>query len=216
MDWRLAQRPAWPAPAWLISGRHDRPAGTQSASLLTNFDPTKPVDAANPKPNYPEGVWLPWQTDYTPPADTLVTLIGAATAEGPVDAKPSIIKADPDTPGRPDGRVSLPKIILPDTQGAYAYWIGDEGVKARLDLRDPRITGVTASPATGRDAVKGSGRTGLELLPGFGTMTGMELDARVTNLAALELAPPQASLRPIRACLRGRPSSTVRSSPKAC
>lgn len=199
-NWTKVSNPMWTGvwrndqlgqpPAWLISGRHDRPAGTQSAALLTAFDPTKPIDATNPKPNYSEGIWLPWQTDYTPPTDTLVTLVGAATAEGPVDAKPSIIKADPDTPGRPDGRVSLPKVALPDTEGAYAYWIGDEGVKARLDLRDPRITGVTANPTTAREAVKGSGRTGLELLPGFGAITGMELDARVTNLAALELAPP--------------------------
>ena len=129
-------------PAWLISGRHDRTAGAQSASLASSFDPRQPVSATNPKPDYPEAVWLPWQTDYAPPPSTLVTLVGAATAEGPVDAVPAILKAAPETPGRPDGRVSLPKIALPDqARGAYAYWIGDEGVKVRLDARDPRATG---------------------------------------------------------------------------
>ena len=81
-----------------------------SASLKTAFSPYVPVGVSNPKPDYPEGVWLPWQTDYVPPANLLVPLVGAATALGPVDASPSILNAGPNTPGRPDGRVSLPKV----------------------------------------------------------------------------------------------------------
>jgi hypothetical protein len=178
-------------PAWLISGRHDRPAGAQSVSLASSFNPTLPVGPGNPAPDYPESVWLPWQTDYIPPAGELVTLVGAATAEGAVNAIPAIIRAAPETPGRPDGQVSLPKIALPDqATGAYAYWIGDEGVKVRVDASDPRVTGTTADDLSRRLAVRGAGGVAREFIPGFAGHDGTPLDPRVTNLTDLVLAPP--------------------------
>ncbi len=177
-------------PAWLVSGRHDRSAGTQSVSLKTAFSPYVPVGGSNPKPDYPEGVWLPWQTDYVPPANLLVPLVGAATALGPVDASPSILNAGPNTPGRPDGRVSLPKVPFADGGGSYAYWIGDEGVKARLDMSDHRVIGPTATDQSRRMAVRGSGRTGLELLAAFAATAPGLIDDRIEALADLPLAPP--------------------------
>lgn len=177
-------------PAWLVSGRHDRPAGTQSVSLQSPFSPYAPISASNPKPNYPEGVWLPWQTDYAPPANLLVPLVGPATAAGPVDASPNILTAAPSTPGRPDGRVSLPKVPFADGGGSYAYWIGDEGVKARIDLEDARVNGTSADDFSRRLAVKGAGRTGLELLPGLSSAGPGSVDARAESLSDLTLAPP--------------------------
>ena len=177
-------------PAWLVSGRHDRTAGTQSVSLQSPFQPYIPISASNPKPDYPEGVWIPWQADYNPPATALVTLVGAATALGPLDAAPNIQSAAPATPGRPDGRVSLPKVPFADGGGAYAYWIGDEGVKARIDLEDPRINGPAATDLTRRLAVRGSGRTGLELIPELAAAGPGAVDPRVESLNELPLAPP--------------------------
>ena len=178
-------------PAWLISGRHDRPAGAQAVSLAANFDPSLPVGPTNLVPDYPESVWLPWQTDYVPPATSLVTLVGAATSDGPLDASPAIIKAAPESPGRPDGRVSLPKIALPDqAAGAYAYWIGDEGVKARLDVADSRVTGPTADDLSRRLAVRGSGGIAREFIPGFAGHDGTPIDERVRNLTDFVLSPP--------------------------
>ena len=108
-------------PVWLISGRADQEAGLQSRSLLpTDYLTTKNAD-------YPSGYWYPWLSGYTPADDTLVNLVGAATAL-------------PGLGSRPSGLVSLPKIALPDDNinGTYAYWIGDEGVKARVNLPEVR------------------------------------------------------------------------------
>ena len=114
-------------PAWLISGRADQDAGShqkagfQSISLL-------PADyLTNKKADYPPGYWYPWLSGFTPDDDTLVNLVGAATALPASDSRPS-------------GLVSLPKIALPDENinGTYAYWIGDEGIKARVNLPEVR------------------------------------------------------------------------------
>ncbi len=104
-------------PAWLVSGRADQPAGTQSASLYQT----------SLTPDYHVGYWAPWQSSYAPTADQLVTLVGLGSALGQDGSTPS-------------GLVSLPKIALPDDDvvGTYAYWVGDEGVKARPNLVDTR------------------------------------------------------------------------------
>ncbi len=104
-------------PAWIVSGRGDQPAGTQMVSLIQT----------GKTPDYPAGYWAPWQNDYAPPENTLIPLVGMSSAM-------------PSEGGKPSGLVSLPKVNLPDEQspGAYAYWVGDEGVKARINLTDPR------------------------------------------------------------------------------
>lgn len=114
--WRT-DKPDLP-PAWLVSGRGDQNAGTQSVSLFQT--------SANP--DYPPGYWAPWQALPDEPNVTgLATLVGNGSASG----------QEGDTPS---GFVSLPKIALPDDyfSGNYAYWVGDEGVKARPNLRDSR------------------------------------------------------------------------------
>ena len=124
-------------PAWLVSGRDDKTPGAQSVSLSGLAD-------------YPTNVWTPWQTDFDPRKWTreergkrLVNLVGWATAS---DAKEADF-GNPST-ARISGFVSLPKIALPhdvdaaypndDIAGSYAYWIGDEGIKARINLREVR------------------------------------------------------------------------------
>ena len=104
-------------PAWLISGRADQTAGKQSVSLFQTAS----------TPTYPSGYWAPWHSGYNPGAETLVPLVGTASAAAAEGTKPS-------------GLVSLPKITLPDDDiaGSYAYWIGDEGIKARINLREVR------------------------------------------------------------------------------
>ena len=113
-------------PAWLVSGRPDQPAGAQMVSL---HDPSATPGNPTAKPDYPAGYWAPWQTDNVPTDAALIPLVGRGSASPSEGAKPS-------------GLVSLPKVSLPDHQneGAYAYWVGDEGIKARINLTDPRST----------------------------------------------------------------------------
>jgi hypothetical protein len=178
-DWQTIRNPLWTGvwrsdkpgqpPAWLVSGRHDQPAGAQSISLsgATAYD---------------LGRHLPWDASYAPAALQKIPLVGDACAS------PAVL-ANQDAWGKPDGRVTLPRVPLPDngTTGTYAYWIGDEGVKARIDLADPRASSPT-TPATEESrqaALRGSARSGVELLPGLQTMPEEGLDRRVRSHAEL-------------------------------
>jgi len=127
--WRTDQPDA--PPSWIVSGRDDMRPGIQSSSLSRLSD-------------YPVDIWAPWQTDYDPnswnadeKAARLVTLVGPGTAHPAEEA----LVNEPWT-ARPSGLVALPKITLPDADmsGKYAYWVGDEGIKARANLHDPRPT----------------------------------------------------------------------------
>ena len=147
-------------PAWLISGRADQPAGTQSLSLYQ-------TGAA---PDYHAGYWAPWQTGYNPGAEKLVNLVGtgsAAAAEG----------------NRPSGLVALPKVALPDERikGNYAYWVGDEGIKARINLRDVR-------PQTDTHASDQMISLRSPLTPGYDLIKGLEALTAPEQLVSLDSA----------------------------
>ncbi len=139
--WRT-DRPDQP-PAWLVSGRHDRPANSQSVSLSGQSD--YGPDHLSPLPAYP-------------PANVeTVTLVGAGSAN----------RYSATDPTRPDGFVEgIPKLSLPDGSGAYAYWIGDEGVKARVNLDDPRAAATGLSPEHVA-RLRAPGRFAHELLTGL-------------------------------------------------
>lgn len=176
--WQTIKNPLWTGvwrsdkqlqpPAWLVSGRHDQTPGCQSANLFgeTEFY----VDQ-----------WVPWQTDYTIPAAQLIPLVGNASAS-PYELV-SVTSL-----GKPDGRISLPRVPLPDGgNGAYCYWIGDEGVKARINLTDPRLTPPTGStsPQLKQEALRGAARSGDEILPGLSTLPPKGMDSRITQMREL-------------------------------
>ena len=134
--WSTIRNPLWTGvwrsdqqlqpPSWLVSGRPDQLPGAQSANLYGQSD-------------FYVDQWVPWQTDFTIPANLLVPLVGDTCASGPELATAT-------NPGKPDGRIILPRIALPDAaNGSYCYWIGDEGVKARINLTDPRLTPPTGT-----------------------------------------------------------------------
>ena len=147
--WRT-DKPDLP-PAWLISGRGDQDAGTQSVSLFQTGN----------SPDYHAGYWAPWQTPPKEATENMVDLVGIGSALPAAGSKPS-------------GLVSLPKVTLPDddTYGRYAYWIGDEGIKARINLADGRSA--VASAADRLIALRSPVVAGLTSLKGLDKLTKPE------------------------------------------
>ena len=177
--WNTIRNPLWTGvwrsdrqlqpPSWLVSGRHDQLPGTQSANLFGQAD-------------FYIDQWVPWQNDFTIPANLLVPLVGSACASAAELATAT-------SPGKPDGRISLPRIALPDTDahGSYCYWIGDEGVKARINLTDPRLTpaiGIT-TPQLQQEALRGTARSGTGILAGLENMPLSGIDPRITQMREL-------------------------------
>jgi len=176
--WNTIRNPLWTGvwrsdqqlqpPSWLVSGRPGQLPGAQSANLYGQAD-------------FYVDQWVPWQNDFTIPANLLVPLVGDACASLPELATAT-------SPGKPDGRISLPRIALPDgTNGSYCYWIGDEGVKARINLTDPRLTPPTGTttPQLQQEALRGTTRSGTGILAGLETMPLSGIDPRVTQMREL-------------------------------
>ena len=192
-NWATLPNPMWTGvwrsdyplqpPAWLVSGRNDRPANSQSVTLYQMAD-------------YTVNQWAPWQTDFNPTTGPqLVTLVGDASAS-------TYVLASGTNPGKPDGRVKLPKVPLPDegVAASYAYWIGDEGIKARINMQDLRIsppTSVTGNTKTDfqMQGLRGAARPGIEAIivypPGqsqqtpFISMPPSGIDSRVNYISQL-------------------------------
>ncbi len=160
--WRT-DRPDQP-PAWLVSGRHDLPAGAQSISLygLSDYG----------------GEHLSPLQDYPPPGVDTVTLVGSASAN----------RYSATDPTRPDGFVEgIAKLAIPEAAGAYAYWIGDEGLKARVNLTDPRESADRLTPEHVA-SLRAPGRTSHELLSGLESIAQPDI-ARMGSIFDLPLAP---------------------------
>lgn len=176
--WR-SDRPDQP-PAWLVSGRADRPAGSQSVSLSGETD-------------YGDGHWAPWQTDYVPGEAELVKLVGLGSAAPHETVTP--VPGDSFNYDRPSGLVHLPPVRMPDeeTGGRYAYWVGDEGVKARINLQENRTVGLANTPGN-LAAHRSPVRAAYELLPGLSALTtpselaGLSSVSGLTNLSGFTSA----------------------------
>ncbi len=160
--WRTDQ-PDLP-PAWLVSGRGDQPAGTQTVSLFQT----------GASPDYHTGYWAPWQSDSALSSPANVPLVGLGSALGAADGKAS-------------GLVSLPKVTLPDEDvaGTYAYWIGDEGIKARVNLSDPRSK--TFGDVDQLAALRSALAPRYDALPGLGDLAQPAQLRAVDNVRQLGL-----------------------------
>ena len=198
--WTNALNPMWTGvqrtdrpfqpPAWIISGRGDKAAGTQMVSLAK--PPTTDTNGTSLTPfgvsiNYSTDYWVPWDKNDATSGNydggssaSKIVLVGDATAT----AAENESNTDP-LSGRPDGRVSLPAVTLPDTNvsGRYCYWVGDEGVKANISLNDNRLS----SSSTLASARRGVARTGVELLTGFSNYQPNDIDTRVRSTDQLKL-----------------------------
>ncbi len=146
---------------WLVSGNQG-----------TNFDPAAAVSAAEASfgrivtsPAAPvftpgqavEGLsaGMPWADTVTVGGEEAVLLVGAGTAgdadvSGYVAAPLVNINVSPATVPGLDPSGSAVRL------GRYAYWIGDEGVKARLNGVDPYVTPTQAMKDADIDAAPDS------------------------------------------------------------
>lgn len=185
------------APSWLVSGNDPDNPWIQSSSLAG-------IDGLTPSAAYPSNYWLPWETDYASRWNELgfVRLVGPASA---TDVEVNAL-TDP-TGGKPSGLVVLPKLNLTERAangddrrlGTYAYWIGDEGVKARINLEEPRA-GLPSTDNLARSALRSAATPGVRLLKGAEALTDEFQAAALSSPRELGLlsgfsADPNAPLR---------------------
>ena len=179
-------------PAWLISGK----GGQDVTKTSTSF--TYQSVSLSGKTDYPttpdNTYWLPWSTDYpvNPTAPSSFAVLvgnGSAVLEPGSDGKYG-------TSDDVDGRIALPKIPVPGviqgtTIGNYAYWIGDEGVKARINLQDSRdLTGTAPTSNNVVNALRSPGRLGTELLTGLTNVAVNQAELnQITSTQQLALVP---------------------------
>lgn len=180
-------------PAWLISGK----GGQDVTNALTSF--TAQSVSLSGKTDYTNTYWLPWTTDYpvNPTAPSSFAVLvgnGSAVLEPGTDGKYG-------TSDDVDGRIALPKIPIPGiiqgtTIGNYAYWIGDEGVKARINLQDPRdLTGTAPTSNNVINALRSPGRLGTELLTGLTNVAVNQAELnQITSTQQLALVPGYTTL----------------------
>jgi len=148
-------------PAWLVSGEKQ-------------FN--TPADAPSPRA-YEDGYKTPW------------TRVEANSKEDVILFKSLPEKLLADTERFPfDTRVTAAKVAIKDaernTVGNYAYWVADEGVKARLNMQniaDSKSRDFEASAGTGRWLARAnaSGRAAFELFPDWTPLQSDDTD--ITN-----------------------------------
>ncbi len=164
--WRT-DRPNQP-PSWLVSGE-------DPAAPWTQTEPLTGTDALAPALAYPAGYALPWEVDHAARWNELgyIRLVGPASA---TEAE-SVGPADPIGP-KPSGFVVRPKLPLIEPEangverslGSFAYWIGDEGVKARINLEETRGVAPATDPLA-RAALRSAATPSVSLLKGASTVT---------------------------------------------
>ncbi len=112
---------------WLISGNEDEASGTFS------FDPSGEVTGLASGMSATAAVTIAQTSGEVGPAALLVGPKAAGTDWTKYVAAP-LMDLKGDAPGGNPADTSDDVAI-----GRYAWWVGDEGVKARVNLRDPRL-----------------------------------------------------------------------------
>ena len=164
-------------PIWLVSGNE-------------KFHINQESDTA-----YPPGYQTPDMELPDPSSDsTVVFLVGEGSATD-LDAGDTDQIASPDGY---DGRVKVRKqdvaIIKPDgstePRGHYAYWVGDESIKANFSIRDPYANDdMSPLPGKGqgtedyRNRLQAPQRIGWDNMTGFDLATFAKNDKRLENIS---------------------------------
>lgn len=192
---------------WLVSGNEQ-----------TAFDPATGLSTT--AGSFGQITTPPAAWNYVP-ATTVNGVDASTTIDSNVTVAndPAVLLVGPATVGSDPGdesgyvvaplvNIKVPPVSVPGagtsgsdiTVGKYAWWIGDEGVKARANLVDPYVVPTTQMASAGVPAVPASPlrlmspqRLAVERLPGLGTFpvndpgTRKLLDATHLNIAASTL-----------------------------
>jgi hypothetical protein len=169
---------------WLVSGNEAvsvtvRADGSiQSVSGAPDYTPVKAIGALS-------GVSAETTTLKigTQPARLLVgggTV--AATTDYVVAPRVALTAPTNQIPGLGDGTAST-------EIGGYAYWVGDQGIKARADLVDSEdVLSSSADAETKRLRYRSPGRLGIETMTGFPRTGAVTLDMGATTTGSVRAA----------------------------
>jgi|GEM_PF-3123780 len=132
---------------WLVSGNESVPLPSGISDAIIDY---------GPEANMMRNVEQLSPSSY----DTSVTVVGAGSSYLSTD--------DLDGNSIEDGGgIAVPIVTIGDQikgkTSRYGYWIGDEGVKARIDLRDP-LQGASPDSSQGRTRLAVPGRNAAEIL----------------------------------------------------
>jgi len=191
---------------WLVSGNEDRTFTTDATGLVktSSADGTAAANTATFTPGAP----VNWAGGYSnleikSSGQKAVLLVGPMTAGVNPDA--AGVAAVDRYVVAPLKDITVASSTVPGagaagtiTVGRYAWWVGDEGVKASYSLADPnpgKITpgGTDTDAATSRLRLMVPSRTGIELIPGFSAYPSADDPNTPIKLVRL-LQIPQASL----------------------
>lgn len=132
--------------SWLVSGNEATAFPIGTANATPSFEPDDELSRNIPQLN-------------PSPGDNVVTLLGESSV--------NLSTADLDGDSFEDGGGVVAPLVevfggANQVTSRYAYWVGDEGVKARINLNDPNLT---ADPATeeGRSRLAVPSRSAAEL-----------------------------------------------------
>jgi len=158
---------------------------------------TKEYNAENPAETNPDPERLSWlvgvesgqQVDPTTVVDTLEEDSTPHDLLEDSNGKQHVMLVSPDSNlsgSQALGRaVTAPRVSMgTSVDGHYAWWVGDEGVKARADLIDP-YAGSTASSTEGLRRITTAQRMGIEAMTTDG-QEAMAVYSNIVNTVALD------------------------------
>ena len=188
-----AQTPSPVLLNWLISGNEDRTFTSDTAGLVKTST-ADGTTAAN-TPAFTPGAAVNWSAAGLDPANPSSWTGNYSALQIKTSAQKAVLLVGPKTAGTASASGGAPAVdryvvaplldiappasLVPGagstgttTIGRYAWWIGDEGVKASYSLADPNPgkttpSGSDADAAISRLRLMAASRTGVELLPGF-------------------------------------------------
>lgn len=167
---------------WLVSGNENNDFATDSDGWVSDSNTSR----------FTPGDAIDWSSSGLDPSNP-ASWSGSANysnLEIQSTGQKAVILVGPNTAGvnSVDGEIATERYVVApmkglgdsvtgNPKGRYAWWVGDEGVKASYALSDPYIGSVNpgANSSSGEEArlrLMSAARSGIEVLPGWGSYPG--------------------------------------------